>query len=315
MPGVVPVPQHPELILSHSAPHPNTAGRELASQECGHACEHSETITSERPSQSPQDIGTEEQPGTGSFWFLSATQNWPPATALHIQIPPRENRSHRSTDTQACRTDKSETLRPANTRDNQMARGKDKNISNRNQGYLASSEPSSPATMSSGYLNTPEKQDSFLKSHFMMMIEDFKKDINNSLKEIQENTGKQVEALKEETQKSFKELEEGTTKQVKDMNQTIQDLKMEIETIKKSQKETTLGSLRKRWGVIDASITNRIQEIEERMSGAEDTIENIDTQSKKMQRAPNPKHLRNPGHNEKTKPKDNRYRREGRFPT
>jgi hypothetical protein len=30
----------------------------------------------------------------------------------------------------------------------------------------------------------------------MMMIEDFKKDINNSLKEIQENTGKQGEALK-----------------------------------------------------------------------------------------------------------------------
>jgi FtsZ-binding cell division protein ZapB len=35
----------------------------------------------------------------------------------------------------------------------------------------------------------------------MMMIEDFK-DINNSLKEIQENTGKQLEALKEETQKN-----------------------------------------------------------------------------------------------------------------
>jgi hypothetical protein len=43
----------------------------------------------------------------------------------------------------------------------------------------------------------------------MMMIEDFKKDIINSLKEIQENTGKQLEALKEETQKSLKELQEG----------------------------------------------------------------------------------------------------------
>jgi uncharacterized coiled-coil protein SlyX len=30
-------------------------------------------------------------------------------------------------------------------------------------------------------------------------------------------------------------------------------------------------------GVKDASITNRIQEIEERISGAENTIENIDT--------------------------------------
>ena len=40
----------------------------------------------------------------------------------------------------------------------------------------------------------------------MMIIEDIKKDIKNSLKEIQENTGKQVEALKEETQKFLKEL-------------------------------------------------------------------------------------------------------------
>jgi hypothetical protein len=35
----------------------------------------------------------------------------------------------------------------------------------------------------------------------MMMIEDFKKDMNNSLKEIQVNTGKQVETLKGETTK------------------------------------------------------------------------------------------------------------------
>jgi hypothetical protein len=30
----------------------------------------------------------------------------------------------------------------------------------------------------------------------MTMIEDLKKDINNSLKEIKDNTGKQIEALK-----------------------------------------------------------------------------------------------------------------------
>jgi hypothetical protein len=34
-----------------------------------------------------------------------------------------------------------------------------------------------------------------------MLVEDFKKGINNSLKVIQENTAKQIEALKEETQK------------------------------------------------------------------------------------------------------------------
>jgi hypothetical protein len=46
-----------------------------------------------------------------------------------------------------------------------------------------------------------------LKSLLMMIMEDFKK-------EIQENRGKQLEALMEETQKSFKELQKNTTKQV-----------------------------------------------------------------------------------------------------
>jgi methyl-accepting chemotaxis protein len=43
-------------------------------------------------------------------------------------------------------------------------------------------------------------------------------------------------------------------------------------------KEDNLGvrNLGKRSGVIDASITNRIQKIEERISGSTDTIENID---------------------------------------
>ena len=54
---------------------------------------------------------------------------------------------------------------------------------------------------------------------------------------------------------------------------------MEIETINKSQREATLemGNLGKRSGIKDTSITNRIQEIEKKISGAEDTIENIDT--------------------------------------
>ena len=51
-----------------------------------------------------------------------------------------------------------------------------------------------------------------LKSYLMMLIEGFKKDLNNSLKEIQENIGQQVKALKEETQKSLKELQENTIK-------------------------------------------------------------------------------------------------------
>jgi phage repressor protein C with HTH and peptisase S24 domain len=71
---------------------------------------------------------------------------------------------------------------------------------------------------------------------------------------------------------------ENTTKQAMELNKTIQDLKMEVETMKKTQRETTLEieTLGKKSGTIDVSISNRIQEMEERISAAEDTIENMD---------------------------------------
>jgi hypothetical protein len=50
----------------------------------------------------------------------------------------------------------------------------------------------------------------------MKIIDYFKEDINNSLKEIQENTGKQV----------------------KELNIAIQDLKVEVETIKRKWRQT-----------------------------------------------------------------------------
>jgi chaperonin cofactor prefoldin len=43
----------------------------------------------------------------------------------------------------------------------------------------------------------------------MMMVEDTKKDFNSSLKEIQENTAKELQVLKEK--------QENTTKQVKSL--------------------------------------------------------------------------------------------------
>ena len=71
-----------------------------------------------------------------------------------------------------------------------------------------------------------------------------------------------------------------------------------------------IENLGKKSGAMDVRITNRIQETEERISGAEDTIENIDTTIRQceMQKGTNPKHPGNPGHNKKTKPKNNRYR-------
>ena len=84
----------------------------------------------------------------------------------------------------------------------------------------------------------------------MKIIESFKEDINNSLKEIHENTNKQL----------------------KELSKVIQDLKMEGERIKKTQMEATLEmeNLGKRSGITDVSITNRIQEIEERISVVEE---------------------------------------------
>ena len=64
-----------------------------------------------------------------------------------------------------------------------------------------------------------------------------------------------------------------------ELNKTIQDLKREVETITKTQSDVTLGieTLGKKSGTIDVSISNRIQEMEERISGGEDSIENMDT--------------------------------------
>jgi hypothetical protein len=74
-----------------------------------------------------------------------------------------------------------------NTRYYQKVKGKRKDLINRNQDYSPSSEPSTPITVCPGEPNKPEKQDSDLKSYLLMLVEDIKKEINNSLKEIKEN--------------------------------------------------------------------------------------------------------------------------------
>jgi hypothetical protein len=54
---------------------------------------------------------------------------------------------------------------------------------------------------------------------------------------------------------------------------------VEVETIKKTQMEANLEiqNLGNRSGITDVTISNRIQEIEDRISGAEDRVEEIDT--------------------------------------
>ena len=102
---------------------------------------------------------------------------------------------------------------------------------------------------------------------------------------------KSYKSLKKNTKthtqkKDIEEKQENTSKQVMEMNKTILDLKSEVDKIKETQNEAMLEieNLGKKSGTIDASISNRIQEMEERISGAEDSIENIST-TKKMQNA------------------------------
>jgi hypothetical protein len=131
---------------------------------------------------------------TGSYGPTSAAGRWGCSAALCALVLPGESWSPRNADTglQTHRRNKlqPETAKTSNTRDYQMAKGKQKNLTNRNQDYLTSPEPSTPTTASPGYPSTTEKQDSDLNSYLIMLIEDFKKNINNSLKELQENTKK-----------------------------------------------------------------------------------------------------------------------------
>jgi hypothetical protein len=152
-----------------------------------------------------------------------------------------------------------------------MSKGKQKNLTNRNQDQSPSSECSTATSASPGHPNTPENLDPDLKAYLMMTVEDIKKKFNNSLKEIQENTAKELQVLKEK--------QENTSRQVMEINKTILDLKKRSRHNKKTQSEETLEieTLGKKSGTIEASISNRIQEMEERLSGAEDSIENMGT--------------------------------------
>jgi hypothetical protein len=70
---------------------------------------------------------------------------------------------------------------------------------------------------------------------------------------------------------------------VKGINNSVLNLEVEIEAMKETQTEEILEmeNLRKRTETTDTSITKRIQEMEDRISGIEDTIKEID-KSKKM---------------------------------
>jgi hypothetical protein len=88
-----------------------------------------------------------------------------------------------------------------------MTKGKCKNINNRNQDHSPSSKPCTPMSASPGYPNTTKSLDLDLKVYLMMMVEDIKKDFNKSLKEIHENTAKELQVIKEKQEYTIKQVE------------------------------------------------------------------------------------------------------------
>ncbi|KAL6094207.1 hypothetical protein STEG23_000592 [Scotinomys teguina] len=138
-----------------------------------------------------------------------------------------------------------------------------KNIGNNTKTYMTPSKPTGSPTARSEY-NNAEEAEFITKNDLQKVIEALKEKMKNSLKELEKQTNKKLEESKE--------------KAIKQMKETVKDLKMEIQTIKKIQSEGKLEieNLTKQTRTTNTSMTNRMQEMEQRISDAEDTIEKID---------------------------------------
>ena len=152
----------------------------------------------------------------------SVTGEPQPSSVVKIALQPHRRLKHQPE------------TRPTNTRDNKMAKGKRRNTTNRNLGNMTVSEPNSSTTACPGYHNTSEKKDLDLKSLVMMLLKELKKDINESLKEIQGNMNK-LETHIMETQKSLKEMQENKAQETEANKEEMQKNK----TTKQQQQKQT----------------------------------------------------------------------------
>ena len=105
-------------------------------------------------------------------------------------------------------------------------------------------------------MDEPEEND--LKNNLKRMFEILKDEMRNSLKEMEEKT---------KYWKKSTNLLKTTKIAIKYMKETIQDLKTEIETIKKTQAEGIIETeiMRKLSETRNASIKSKIKEMEERI--------------------------------------------------
>ena len=139
-------------------------------------------------------------------------------------------------------------------------------------------DPKDPTTEGLEHLNPEEVE----KSAIMKAIESLKQDMNNSLKELDEKYNKKFEEMSieidekynkkfEEISKSVNETLRNQEKTIKQAKETVQELKTEMEAMKKTRTENRLDmeNLGKQTETTESSITNKIQEINERISDSE----------------------------------------------
>ena len=140
-----------------------------------------------------------------------------------------------------------------------MGRRQCKNSPHNLKNNMKPQEPSNPTTGGHEHVNQEvEKMD------FMKEIDVLKQHIKNALIEMDEKYNKKFEKLN----KSVNDTLGNQGKTIQQIMETVQDLKTEMETRKKTQTEGRLDieSLGKRIETTETSITNRIQEIEERIN-------------------------------------------------
>ncbi|KAK7802269.1 hypothetical protein U0070_000831 [Myodes glareolus] len=178
-------------------------------------------------------------------------------------------------------------------REEEMGRRQCKNSSNNLKGNMTSPESREHETRRIEHPTPEEIEEIDSKRIFMKIIEELKQEVKICRKEMEDKYTKKIEEMSkemeekytkrfEEMSKSVNEILGNQEKTIKQVMETVQDLKTEMESMKKSQAEGRLAmeNLGKRTETSETSITNRIQEIEERISDSEDTIEKLNALTK-----------------------------------
>ncbi|ERE72017.1 Transposase, L1 containing protein [Cricetulus griseus] len=110
-----------------------------------------------------------------------------------------------------------------------MRRGQGKNTSNNRKPNMTPPETRTYTPVRPEHHNADETEKNGLQNNFRKMIEDLKEDMRKSLKEMEEKTNQKIHDINLQVN------------QYQSLKETVQELKTEIETIRKAQSEGMLG--------------------------------------------------------------------------